>query len=283
MYVCPRCKAPLKDLTCARCGTSYALLAEDIPCFLSDSIGNNEHRMADVYDEIYRHHEDVWVDQGRSGPFLRYFSELAATYSEGTILEIGCGEGAQLAALTGSHKFGIDLSLHALLRARKRSSAPCAMARAEELPFPTDSIDLVVAVGVMEHFESPDTAVAEIRRVLAPGGHYIALIHTDLTWFERLVLKVRQFLVPRPRPVALLRWIGKKGLHPILQPLRKSYTIESAHECLERNGLHVTQVITRESHPTAPLAGPHVVILIAGKSEPRAAARAGVAQTHEPP
>jgi SAM-dependent methyltransferase len=267
IYVCPSCKGPLDKLTCQACGASYTYIEEDIPCFLSDSPGDGGLSVRELYDDIYRHHEDVWVDQGRSEPFLRYLCDLAASYSRASVLEIGCGEGAQLALLTGSRKFGIDLSVHALVRARKRSSAACAVARAEELPFPAESIDLVVGVGVMEHFESPDAASAEIRRVLTPAGHYIALIHTDMTRSERLALKVREFLIPRPRPIALLKWVGKKLFHPIMQPLRKSYTIDSARECLEHNGLYVTQVITRNSHPSAPFAGPHVVILIAGKSK----------------
>jgi SAM-dependent methyltransferase len=265
MYVCPRCKGPLDELTCTRCRATYALI-EDIPCLISGSARESGNAIRELYEEIYRHHRDVWVDQGRSGSFLRYFSDLAGSYSKGRVLEIGCGEGVQLAALSASRKFGIDLSVNALVRARKRSSAACAVARAEELPFPAESIDLIAAVGVMEHFENPDAASAEICRVLASAGHYIALLHMDMTRFERLALKVREFLLPRPRPVALLRWIRKKIFHPIVQPLRKSYTIDSARECLERNGLHVTQVITRTSHPTAPLSGRHVVILIAGKS-----------------
>jgi ubiquinone/menaquinone biosynthesis C-methylase UbiE/uncharacterized protein YbaR (Trm112 family) len=264
-YVCPRCKAPLELLTCGPCRASYARVEDDIPCFLPNDVGEGGHYVREIYDEIYRHHKDVWVDQGRSQPFLTYMSELAATYSTGSVLEIGCGEGAQLAMLSARRKFGIDPAVQALLRARKRSGAECAVARAEELPFPTESLDLVLAVGVMEHFEDPDEAVGEIRRVLTRQGHYLALIHTDMTFSERLALKVRTFLVPRPRPVALLRWIAKKVFHPIVQPLRRSYTIESARECLERNGLRVTELITRESHPSAPLAGPHVVILVAGK------------------
>jgi ubiquinone/menaquinone biosynthesis C-methylase UbiE len=266
MYVCPRCKTPLAKLTCEPCGASYPII-EGVPCFLLTSAGEGGHRIREIYDEIYRHHEDVWVDQGRSERFLTYFSALAAASSTGKVLEIGCGEGAQLAALSGSAKFGIDLSVDALVRARKRSSAACAVARAEELPFPSESFDLVVAVGVMEHFERPDAASAEIRRVLTPSGRYITLMHTDMTWSERLALKAREFLIPRPRPMALLSWIRKKIFHPIVQPLRKAYTIDSARECLERNGLQVMEVITRDSHPTAPLAGPHVVILIAAKSQ----------------
>jgi ubiquinone/menaquinone biosynthesis C-methylase UbiE len=262
-YVCPRCKAPLDNLACTPCGVRYTVIAEDIPCFLEGSPGSDEHAIREIYDEIYRHHEDVWVDQGRSEVFVRYFGSLAASYSQGSLLEIGCGEGAQLAALTASCKFGVDLSVNALRRARKRSGAACAVARAEELPFPSESFDLVIAVGVMEHFEHPDAACAEIRRVLTRSGRYIALIHTDLSWSARLALKARQFLVPRPRPIALLKWLRKKMLHPIVQPLRRSYTIDAVRARLECNGLRLSEVITRDTHPDAPLAGRHVVILVA--------------------
>jgi ubiquinone/menaquinone biosynthesis C-methylase UbiE len=263
-YVCPRCKAPLDRLVCEPCGASYALLEEDIPCFLPDAASDSGHRVREIYDEIYRHHRDVWVDQGRSQPFLRYVSELVAGHSSDNVLEIGCGEGAQLAVLDARRKFGIDPSVHALVRARQRSGAACAVARAEELPFPAQSMDLVLAIGVMEHFENPDAAAAEIRRVLTPAGHYIALIHTDMTLWERVAVKVRAFVLPRPHPIALLRWVTKKLFHPIVQPLRRSYTVAGAREILARKGLHVTRVVTLDSDPQAPLAGRHVVILVAG-------------------
>ena len=87
-----------------------------------------------------------------------------------------------------------------------------------------------------------------------------------MTRGERLRQKVREFLFPRPRPVAFLRWAHKKlFLPPIVQPLRKSYTIEDARSILERNGLHVRQIITRDSHRGAPLAGHHVVVFVAEK------------------
>ena len=262
MYACPKCKTPLTENVCERCGASYAVL-HGIPCFLVSQPGDSGEELRRIYDDIYRHHEDVWIDQGRSEKFRSYFCSLARSLSANRVLELGCGEGNLLAALSGKRKYGIDPSIHALVRARKRSGAECAVARAEELPFPTDSFDLVVAVGVMEHFEKPEQAIAEVRRVLAPAGHYIALIHTDMNARDRLRLKISEFLYPRPRPLAFAKWIRKKIWHPIVQPLRKSYTIDSARRCLEQSGLTVTQVITRETEPSAPLAGAHVVILIA--------------------
>jgi ubiquinone/menaquinone biosynthesis C-methylase UbiE len=264
MYVCPRCKGPLVDYRCANCRVSFPII-EGIPCFLTDSDGGGGQRLREIYDDIYRHHQDVWVDQGRSQPFLAYFSALARSSPHDAVLEIGCGEGMLLASLTGAGKYGIDPSVHALLRAQRRSSAACAVARAEQLPFPPQCFDLVVTAGVMEHFEDADAATAEIRRVLKPSGRYLALIQTDMKWRGRLAVKVREYLFPQFRPLALLKWLRKKLRHRIVQPLRKSYTIETARGCLERNGLEVTQLITRRSDPRAPLAGDHVVILLARK------------------
>jgi SAM-dependent methyltransferase len=266
MYVCPQCKGTLVALACERCGLTYPAV-EGIPCFLQGPSGDQRGFVRDVYDDIYSHHEDVWADQGRSQEFLVFFSGLVQSLSHGSLLEVGCGEGKLLAALPGEHKFGIDPSIHALLRAQARSAASCSVALAEQLPFPADAFDVVVSVGVMEHFSDPDAATAEIGRVLVGGGHYVALIHTDMTRLQRLTLKLREFFVPRFRPVALASWIKKKLWRPIRQPLRKSYTVESARACLERNGLTIKRVLSRQSDPQAPLAGGHVVIFVAQQAE----------------
>ena len=267
MYVCPKCKGPLHDLHCERCDVRYPA-DHGIPCFMAGGARSSDQALRDLYDDIYRQHTDVWVDQGRSGPFQEYFAELVGSIPHEHVLEIGCGEGILLAALPGTHKYGIDPSAHALVRAQRRSNAHCAVARCEVLPFPAESFDVAVAVGVMEHFEMVDAATAEIERVLAPSGHYIVLIQTDMTCSQRLAVKVREFLFPRFRPMALIKWLQKKLLHRIVQPLRKSYTLDSARDCLQHSGLKVTRVITRATEPDAPLGGPHVVVLVARKQPP---------------
>jgi ubiquinone/menaquinone biosynthesis C-methylase UbiE len=261
MYVCPKCKGPLAEDRCSTCQVTFPVI-DGIPCFLTETAGHGALRLREIYDGIYSHHVDAWVDQGRSEPFLKYLCELAESSLNDKVLEIGCGEGMLLAALTGAAKFGIDPSVQALLRAKRRSRADCAVARAEALPFPPECFDVIVAIAVMEHFEDPDAATAEIQRVLKPSGRYITLIQTDISRFERLAVKVREYLFPRFRPIALLRWVGKKLRHRIVQPHRRSYTVATARQCLERNGLEVTQTITRKSEPRAPLAGDHVLILV---------------------
>lgn len=263
-YVCPHCKSPLENYFCRQCATEYPV-NDGIPCFIPDSATPATLDVRQVYDDIYDHHQDAWVDQGRAADFLAYFSALTRSGNHDRVLEIGCGEGALLAALPATEKFGVDPSITALRRATKRSEAKCAVARSEQLPFPSESFDLVVTVGVMEHFQDPESATREISRVLSARGRYIALIQTDLSTSQRILLKFRQYVFPRFRPVELVRWVRKKTHNRIVQPFRKSYTVESARACIERCGLKVAKIVTRRSHPEAPLAGQHVIILIAGK------------------
>lgn len=264
IYVCPECKQPLNEFFCPQCSIAYPV-HDGIPHFITSPAVSDGPDVREVYDEIYQNHHDAWVDQGRAETFLSYFSALARPYTQDRILEIGCGEGALLASMDAKWKFGIDPSINALQRAKRRSNAECAVARSEQLPFPSESFELVTTVGVMEHFQDPDAATQEIQRVLTSSGHYIALIQTDLSTPQRLLLKLRQYIFPTFRPIELARWLRKKVRNPIIQPFRKSYTIISARECIERSGLKVINVITLATHPTAPLAGAHVVIFVARK------------------
>jgi ubiquinone/menaquinone biosynthesis C-methylase UbiE len=265
MFACPKCKLPLTSLRCESCGLEFPEY-EGVPCLLRSDDSTNR-TLRDVYDDIYKHHENVWVDQGRSDVFLRYFTQLTQARSSENVLEIGCGEGLLLAELPGREKYGIDPSLQALLRAQRRSAAHYAVARAEELPFPDGSFDLAVSVGVMEHFQNVDAATAEIHRVLKPGGRYVALIQTDMTRLQRVQLKAREYLLPVPRPIAFARWLKKKfSTKRIVQPFRKSYSVESATECLTRSGFIMRRSVTRTTDPQAPLAGDHVVVLMAERA-----------------
>ena len=217
-----------------------------------------------AWDTIYTDHSNVWEDQGRASDFISYFTNLVAARSTGTLLEIGCGEGILLSALKAQHKVAIDISPLALKKTTQRVSADCAVAIAERLPFAAETFDVVVSVGVMEHFLNDGEATREIHRVLKRGGSYVALIHTQSTLGGRISQKIREYVFPRPRPVALLKWIAKKALKPIHQPF-KQYSLESGRACMQDAGFEVHQTITYFDKPRAPLAGPHVVIYISRK------------------
>jgi SAM-dependent methyltransferase len=218
------------------------------------------HTIGNVYDDIYTHRAQVWEDQGRTPQFISYFAELAASCSAGRLLEIGCGEGFLLEKLRALEKVAIDISAAALRRAHARTGAHVSVALAERLPFASKYFDLVVTVGVMEHFLDDGAATAEIARALKDDGWYLALIHVQRTAQQKAVQKLREYFYPRFRPRALLRWLGSKLHKPIQQPIQNDYTVESARALLETHGFEVVRVVARANEPEAPLVGPHVVI-----------------------
>jgi SAM-dependent methyltransferase len=91
----------------------------------------------------------------------------------GRVLDVGCGEGrfCRLLARAAVQTTGIDPTAALIEAARRRHpDGRYVMARAENLPFPDGSFDLVVSYLSLVDIEDLRAAVAELARVLAPGG-----------------------------------------------------------------------------------------------------------------
>jgi len=108
-----------------------------------------------------------------------------------TVLDIGCGDGTAAATaaplLTGHRVIGVDWSQDALTRAR--THLPYTV-RGEltALPLHSAAADAVLFSEVIEHLVDPDTALAEIRRVLRPGGHLMLSTPNLAAWYNRALL-----------------------------------------------------------------------------------------------
>ena len=90
-----------------------------------------------------------------------------------TVLDLGCGAG-MLALLKhkGITLIGLDLSEESARAVRRNGYDAGVSAALSHLPFPDHSFDYVVSLDVLGHvtFEEKDSVIAEIRRVLRPGG-----------------------------------------------------------------------------------------------------------------
>lgn len=95
---------------------------------------------------------------------------VAGALSPQAVLDVGCGEGSFTAALTGATRevVAVDLSVEAVRLAARHlgTSATCVVATVADLPVLERSCDLVTSVMSPVH-------EAELRRVLAPGGHLV--------------------------------------------------------------------------------------------------------------
>jgi ubiquinone/menaquinone biosynthesis C-methylase UbiE len=120
------------------------------------------------------------------------------------ILDIGCGTCAFAARVLDrfpkSHVCGIDLSEGMLQRCRKRRLAAegrlhLVQADSERLPFKDDVFDAVTCAHSFHHYPHQERAIAEMHRVLRPGGKLLIIDgDRDRTWghllFEVLVVSI---------------------------------------------------------------------------------------------
>ena len=152
---------------------------------------------------------------------------------------IDLGTGAGFTAFAAADHAGLvvasDVTLEMLLETRRiagdRSLGNVALCqnRAEELPFATDSIDLVTCRAAGHHFTDLGSAFDEIHRILKPGG---SLVMADSVspeddalalWFNDVELR-RDFSHVENRKVSvLLKMLEKRGLQVVEKYDEKTY------------------------------------------------------------
>lgn len=185
---CPRDHAPLSadgaTLRCQRCQASYPVVG-GIPVLIDDAnsvfaIGDYARdtayqgaaygRAADRASGARRAWRRLARALGDAPSSIRHpdtpdvIAYVTARRPGARVLVIGSG-GLRLAS-PGATVVHTDVAF---------GPAVDAIADAHGLPFPAASFDLVVAVAVLEHVADPQRCVAEVVRVLTPGGHVFAV------------------------------------------------------------------------------------------------------------
>jgi ubiquinone/menaquinone biosynthesis C-methylase UbiE len=188
-----------------------------------------------------------WVSRTPQMRWIRHFviSQAARLRDHGEAVDLGCGAGQLVLEMTqqapGLHVTGIDLSEKMLADARQSTQQAgledrvnFRMGNVEEIPFPDQSLDLVISTVSLHHWTEPVKVLNEIDRILKPGGaFYIFDLRRDMALpFYLLIWFATQFIVPA-------------ALHKVNEPMASrnaSYTVQELSDLVQQSRLRGGQV-----------------------------------------
>lgn len=187
------------------------LLKEQVRSFWNRESCDTDQAQAEKFSRAYFEQIEQWRygDQ----PFIHSFAQFTRYHGQ-RVLEVGFGAGTDFIQWlrAGARVSGIDLTEEALANVRHRIAVyglpppeSLQVADAENLPFPSNTFDLGYSWGVLHH--TPDTrkALAELVRVVRPGGEIKVMLYNRRglyawkMWVKHALLK--------GRPWKSLRWV----------------------------------------------------------------------------
>lgn len=133
----------------------------------------------DEYARMHALEDWYWWFVARRDAAARFLRDHAPPERPLRILDAGCGTGGMLDLFRtwpDAEAVGVDLSPEALRFSRGRGHSRLVGGDLNCLPFRSDSFDVVTALDVIEHVADDDRAVAELTRVLRPGGILVASV-----------------------------------------------------------------------------------------------------------
>ena len=150
---------------------------ENNPCGVTQDVtGSALSHSHEFFERIEEHRYRVEPDIHAVSQFTRHHGKK--------ILEIGVGAGTDHLqwARAGAECYGVDLTDAAIDLTRAHLAAygfesNLQRVNAESLPFIDDSFDLVYSWGVIHHAAHPEKIIADIHRVLRPGGMFIGMMY----------------------------------------------------------------------------------------------------------
>ncbi|MEZ5383118.1 MAG: class I SAM-dependent methyltransferase [Microthrixaceae bacterium] len=132
-------------------------------------------------------HADWWQREFTEGADPEYVEQILPLIAgrlptAGRLLDVGCGDGqvARMATAAGLQAIGVDPAGAQVRTATDRGGPSYSQASAIHLPVADASVDVAVACLVFEHIAEFRAALAEVARVLIPGGRFLFLLNHPL-------------------------------------------------------------------------------------------------------
>jgi ubiquinone/menaquinone biosynthesis C-methylase UbiE len=237
---CPHCRAAsLQESAdawlCAACGRIYPIdpglgVVQFLPPDAANQAkGNIQAWWGDLYRQLYEPTDraltrdslaeklSLTEDLFRKRDMLAVIEMPLAALSGKSVLEIGPGGGAHscLFAKYGAQVTALDITPPRAASTNKKlklvgdGSGVAYQGDGENLPFKNDSFDIVYSNGVLHHSENTERCIAEVLRVLKPGGKAVLMLyarHSAIYWCNivpRGLFSGEMFRWPEPE------WIGR--------------------------------------------------------------------------
>jgi SAM-dependent methyltransferase len=178
-------------------------------------------RVAEQYGDESRlqTRRSVWRDSADGRNPQDTAAAAVRALSPARVLEVGCGTGVFAARLAAENPhatvIATDLSERFVAMTAERGVS-AQRADVQELPFPDGHVDVVAAMWMLYHVPDLDQGLREVRRVLRPGGTFVAVTNGDAHLAE------------------LLRAAGG-------EPLLTQFSAENGAAALRRHFAEVTQ------------------------------------------
>lgn len=146
----------------------------------------------------------------------RYIFAKKFTAGKGMVLDAGCGNGYGTALLAedAGQVVGVDYDTEAIDYCKQHFSRPnlrFLLADCRSLPFDTENFDTVVSLEVFEHIVEWEQFLAEVRRVLRPGGAFM------MSTPNRLTVELQEHSTGQPHYVYHVNEVEPKELINRLQ------------------------------------------------------------------
>lgn len=187
-------------------------------------------------------HETYWFAR-----HVAAYREAAARTRGLRVLDAGSGEGygADLLGRSAASVVGVELDPAVVEHARRHYPRPSFIqADVCDLPVPTESVDAVVSLQVIEHLPDIGRYLSEVSRVLVPGGIFVCATPNRLTFTLDSDTPVNPFHATEFAPDELRACLGGRFRVDALLGLRHGPR------------LRAVEAATRRTLPDLVLAGP---------------------------
>src|SRR5437016_13922503 len=121
------------------------------------------------------------------------------------VLDLGCGNGCYTEEIARRADYVCGIDLHMPHLQAFREAIPRVQGSGENLPFASESFDVVTMIEVLEHTDCDTKVLAECFRVLKPGGLLVLFVPNKFYPFESHPCRLGTFSLGRNVP--LVSWL----------------------------------------------------------------------------